>query len=298
MKPKPSRNYIITHFGGTPPTPDDHVRYLIYQKEQCPKTGMEHWQGYAEFHQTMRYATACKYLNIPGAHLEIRKGTRDQARAYCMKKETRVTPHVEFGSWIKGGQGARTDLQDLVDRVRRGDDDQTLIDNDPGQACCFQRFIKWIRNAHAERKQKEYVTKWAKTITLNPFQIEILDRLKEQNSRQVTWVCDYTGNRGKTILSKWMCAKGHAQRFTNGRSRDIAYAFDPEKSIMIFDLARTCEARINYQVIEDLKNGMLFSPKYESKSIVFAEPKILILANFMPNLGAMSDDRWDILKYD
>jgi len=274
------------------------VRYLVYQKEKCPKTGKEHWQGYAEFTKTMRYKAASKSLSINGAHLEIRIGSREEARSYCMKSESRISDPIEIGNWEAGGQGTRNDLTDLIKRVRDGASDTALIDHDPEQACTYRNFIKWVRSAWNETKSNDYCNKWAKAQVLNPFQTHILKKIEAQNARQITWVCDLTGNRGKTHLSKVLCGTGQAQRFTNGRTRDIAFAFDPNINIVIFDLARSCEERINYQIIEDLKNGMLFSSKYESKSLIFKEPTILVMANFMPDKSKLSDDRWDIVNYE
>ena len=51
---------------------------------------------------------------------------------------------------------------------------------------------------------------------------------------------------------------------------------------------------MNYSVIEHLKNGRIFSSKYESKIMKFACPYIIIYANFMPNKEKLSEDRWDI----
>lgn len=298
MPTKPSRHYCFTHYGEAPPTTTCKVRYLIYQRERCPTTNKKHWQGYAEFTETMRYKAASKALNIPGAHLEVKRGTRDEARAYCRKAESRIEEPVEIGSWARGGQGSRTDLAELVNRVRKGATDTELIDKDPEQACSYQRFIQWVRSSWSVTKSTTYCKKWAASQSLNPFQERILEKIEKQNDRQITWVCDLTGNRGKTHLSKMLCAEGKAQRFTNGRTKDIAYAFDPNVEIVIFDFARSCEERINYQIIEDLKNGMLFNSKYESKSLIFKEPKIIIMANFLPDKSKLSLDRWDIINFD
>ena len=127
-------------------------------------------------------------------------------------------------------------------------------------------------------------------------QKEVLEKLDNQNDRQVLWVSDRQGNSGKTFMTKWLLARGNAIRFTNAKSSDIAYAYTGQ-DIVIFDISRTIEGYFNYGICEDLKNGMLFCGKYASKSKVFVKPpRIVIMANWLPDKSAMSSDRWDILE--
>jgi len=81
-------------------------RYHIYGLE-TGENGTPHMQGYIEFGKVYRFAGVKKLL--PRAHLEIRKGTRDEARAYCMKDNE----YIEVGDWDLGGQGRRTDLNNI-----------------------------------------------------------------------------------------------------------------------------------------------------------------------------------------
>lgn len=93
------------------PTLEDQIllenatcRYLIYGHE-TGENGTHHLQGYIEFDKPIRL-NKLKNTIMPRAHLEMRRGTRDQAREYCMKDEE----FVEFGDWNAGGQGTRNDL--------------------------------------------------------------------------------------------------------------------------------------------------------------------------------------------
>lgn len=70
---------------------------------------------YAEFKRPVRMAYIKRLFNEQTIHLEARQGTRDQARDYCMKADSRVQGPWEFGLWTTGGQGTRTDLTKLKD---------------------------------------------------------------------------------------------------------------------------------------------------------------------------------------
>lgn len=91
------------------------VRYAIYSLEKGEQ-GTPHWQGYVEFTTPRQMPKTL----LPRAHWERRKGTREQARAYCMKKESHIDGPWEHGLWEAGGQGRRSDLTDVADAILRG----------------------------------------------------------------------------------------------------------------------------------------------------------------------------------
>ena len=62
--------------------------YCVFQWERCPETGRTHVQGYSEFRSGVRWSTIQRRL--PGAHCESRRGSAEEAKAYCTKEETRL----------------------------------------------------------------------------------------------------------------------------------------------------------------------------------------------------------------
>ena len=89
------------------------VKYAIWQLESAPSTSQIHLQGYVELYKKQRLSFVKKIL--PTAHLEPRLGSREQARDYCSKQQTRLqnipAGPWEFGEFIPGpGQGTRSDL--------------------------------------------------------------------------------------------------------------------------------------------------------------------------------------------
>lgn len=93
-------------------------RYMVYQLEEGEE-GTQHLQGYIEFQRPMRFNTV-KSMISPRVHLERRRGTRDQAREYCMKEDTRIEGPFEFGEWIPEITGFRADLERIRTDVKRG----------------------------------------------------------------------------------------------------------------------------------------------------------------------------------
>ena len=52
--------------------------------------------------------------------------------------------------------------------------------------------------------------------------------------------------------------QGDTIRFENGKSADVKFAFDGQK-VAVFDLSRSPETHVNYEVTESIKNGVCFS---------------------------------------
>ena len=61
----------------------EDVRYHIYGREVGEKEGTKHLQGFVIFYKQL-YFSKVKTL-LPGAHLEVAKGTNQQAADYCKK---------------------------------------------------------------------------------------------------------------------------------------------------------------------------------------------------------------------
>lgn len=131
------------------------IRYAIWQKEKG-ENGTEHYQGYIEFNGQHRLAF-CKNI-LPQAHFEPRKGTREQARDYCRKEDTRIEGPWEVGEWKRGGQGARSDLLEVANAIKEQKTEKEIFEDFP---VAYLKFAKGIKQAQQliapERKDKTEV---------------------------------------------------------------------------------------------------------------------------------------------
>ncbi|AXL65938.1 replication-associated protein [Spider associated circular virus 3] len=64
------------------------VRYVVAGLEVAPTSGRLHWQGYIELQHPATLVSCKNSLGTDKAHLEIRRGTRNQAIAYCLKQDS------------------------------------------------------------------------------------------------------------------------------------------------------------------------------------------------------------------
>lgn len=128
----------------------DKMVYQVYQVEKCPDTGRIHIQGYVEFKRSVRLNSAKKLLKLLKAHLEPRQGSRQQARDYCMKEESRlIHPDQEAGPWEYGewseGETKRSDLLTAIQSIQEGKPWKDLVAENPAVAIRYYKnlFSVW-----------------------------------------------------------------------------------------------------------------------------------------------------------
>ena len=134
-----------------------HMRYCIFQLE-LSESGRLHYQGYVEFGQPKRLNALKKMEGLEGAHFEPRKGTRDQARAYCKKLETRVDGPFEFGDWLAGTTD-KIDHFAMKELIKEGKSDREIFEDHPHFYLRYHQVLPKIRSMYAEaRDNKTHVT--------------------------------------------------------------------------------------------------------------------------------------------
>lgn len=120
---------------------DLKINYIVYQLERCPETSREHIQGYVEFKVPCRIPHAKVQLRDTTAHLEKRKGTRQQAVDYCKKEDTRIEGPYEYGN-KNNRQGARNDLHHICEMVKTSLNVKDVADEYPE---LFVKYHKGLR---------------------------------------------------------------------------------------------------------------------------------------------------------
>lgn len=146
-----SRNYVFTVNYPEPGEEigfdDKYMKFLVYQKEKGEQ-GNPHFQGYVVFKTSVTLATAKKRIHKK-AHLEVRKGTHEQAKEYCIKGDTRLD-----GPWMYGVEPAQGKRNDLVAVKKCLDDGGKLSDVAEEHFGVFMRYHKGL-SLYMSLKQKK-----------------------------------------------------------------------------------------------------------------------------------------------
>ena len=275
-------------------TPEDEQRiqalqptYLVYGRE-VGEQGTPHLQGFVIWETPLRF-NACKTQLGNNAHLEVVKGTSPQAADYSKKDGD----FYEYGTCPS--QGQRTDWDEFLEwakaqetRITRKD----LILNFPKLWCRYSARLQEIADAHAP------------ALTLvdgqprDGWQSDLVVELNNEPSRRgIHFMVDETGNSGKS----WFCAymmqtrSDEVQILKTGKEADMCYAIDPTKKIYFLDVPRSRMEFLQYSVLEQLKDRMVFSTKYTSQMKVLSHlPHVIVMCNEHPDETKLSADRYII----
>lgn len=106
-------DWCFTSFAGEiGSSPQDACDYFVAQKERCPDTGREHWQGFVQFKLRVHRSRIQGLLGDATAHCEPRRGSSREAADYCKKDDSRLHDHqrIEWGHLIERGNEEEENL--------------------------------------------------------------------------------------------------------------------------------------------------------------------------------------------
>lgn len=139
---------------------------------------------------------------------------------------------------------------------------------------------------------------------LKPWQNVVLGLTKKPVGRNVIWIYDQTGNSGKSWFLKY-CITNFPEKYTAIVQASNQYHTSTiMKNILdsgwngdtiIIDIPRSADFSSIYTSIEDFKNGIITSVKYNGKTMIFNPCHVIVMCNFPPNEACLSKDRWQII---
>jgi len=136
------------------PTYELH-KFSAFQLERCPETGNLHVQGYVELTKPQRFTwIKSNWELFANAHFERRRGTRDQAIAYCEKEESRVRGPWRIGN--DSGQGARTDLMEIAEKIKGEESIRSIAEQHPASFIRYARGIERLDRLIRPRRKVDW----------------------------------------------------------------------------------------------------------------------------------------------
>jgi len=277
-------NYDETELESLRANLQKEARYAIFGKE-VGKAGTPHIQGYASFRNACRFKRA-KLLLGERAHLKVAKGNEEENFVYCSKQND----FEEIGS--RSDPGKRNDLELFKEAVKNGDlDPKSLREK---HSCVFARCPRFCidyMNDHTAVLKPE-------CHPLRDWQTALYNQLKfKPDDRKITFVVDEEGNEGKTWFCKYYCyLHSDAMYLRPTKHADMAFALQQNLRVLFLDCTRQQIDHLPYSFLESVKDGLVFSPKYESRMKMFSPVHVVVMMNQEPNYGFLSPDRYDIVK--
>ena len=235
------------------------------------------------------------------AHVEACRGSEEENKLYCTK-DGKILLEVGVYNTSVGMRGCPSSMGDdvkaLIDFLVSG---KTVAEIEPEHYLTYVRYgnmISKLVNAKiAAAKLEEIKTSYDNVTWRNWQRDTISDVDGPIHDRQVQWIWDAKGGQGKTFLSKYLVSRGDCVRFENGKSADIKYGYTGQRCV-IFDLSRSQMDHINYEIIESVKNGIIYNTKYQCEMRVYKIPHVIVFSNEMPDQMKLSRDRWNIQEVE
>jgi len=273
---------------------NDKVAYLCFQKEVAPTTGTPHLQGYIVFTKRLRLPGVKKILGP--VHALRSNGTPSQNRDYCKKSESAIADSFqEFGEIPSDPQrGKRTDFDDFKNAVSEGlRCKREARDQFPELVAKFPRYCYDILDDQQDIQVEDH--------ELFPWQLALKnDLLLPADDRKIIFVIDKQGGQGKTWFAKHYCKlHSDAQYMEPAKKVDMAYALLNTIRVLFLNITRTTESDKQdylYSFIESVKDGMVFSPKYESRMKYLGKVHVVVMMNQDPNMELLSNDRYSLIN--
>ena len=280
-----------------------NFRGLMYELEVAPTTGTPHIQGFICF-DTMKSGKQIKELS-PKVNFRVMLGSIEQNRIYCSKDASGVTvlgtfPMSQKDKGVRGAPSGSLGLDApgtwgaLIIDIKAGKSRRELMVSYaaliPGALSAFDRYYNEFTPA-IDYSIPEHFGSFL------PWQKELADIVEAgPDERSVIWIYSSAGGVGKSAMYKHLVYNAGIQPMKNATTRDLACAW--KCGSVTFDFARDLgDEKINYSFIENVKDGICFSSKYESASKL-ADPNVhrfvICFANEPPRVEALTLSRWMI----
>ena len=147
-----------------------------------------------------------------------------------------------------------------------------------------------------------------KDTVLHPWQQELLEKINEKSDRQIFWIVGKKTNEGKSYFQKYVKAMYGTNRVATGinlktKSANICQSLRKhslaKRDIFLFNLGKSKKnfENVNYEMLEDLKDGDAFAEKYDSQKLKIKTPNVvMVFSNHFPETEELAVDRWKLFS--
>jgi len=162
------------------------------------------------------------------------------------------------------------------------------------------------RDKEAFDTYRRYLKVDISNVVLRKWQEDAMKLFDSPTQRQVIWITDKSGGKGKTFFQKYVVGYfGRSRvatldlRVKHPNACNVLKKL-PLATIDIFlfnDVRSQSGEDLNlYRLLEDIKDGQATTSKYDNDNIQFKTPNtVMIFSNKYPNLKKLTNDRWLVL---
>ena len=142
---------------------------------------------------------------------------------------------------------------------------------------------------------------------LKSWQKELIELINTPTDREIIWIVGKSCGEGKTWIQKYIKSMFGIRRVACGISikattPNICHALSKHPlsttDVFLFNVGKSKNKydAVNYEVLEDLKDGAAFASKYNSHQLKIKTPNIvMVFSNEKPDTRQLAMDRWKLL---
>lgn len=153
----------------------------------------------------------------------------------------------------------------------------------------------------SHEKKKAFIRTKSKFDDITPRE-DILNIIKEEpDNRTINWIWSEEGGVGKTSTCAYIERNYEGVCIANGKGADIKNSIvqhleENQLDVLIINVPRCNENYVSYAAIEEIKDGLIYSGKYEGGFANIEHPHVIVISNFYPDITKLSEDRWNIIN--
>ena len=144
-------------------------------------------------------------------------------------------------------------------------------------------------------------------VELKPWQKELLEYMDHPTQRQIIWIVGKSCGEGKSWFQKYVKSIYGTRKVVSGinlraKTPSICHVLSKQPlstaDIFLFNIGKAKKKTdaVNYEVLEDLKDGDAFAAKYNSQQLKIRTPNVvMVFSNERPNTDQLALDRWKLL---
>lgn len=133
---------------------------------------------------------------------------------------------------------------------------------------------------------------------------EVIKLIEEEpDKRTIHWVWSAEGKLGKTSTAAYIEHNYEGVCVANGKAADIKNQIvkvceEDDLNVLIITIPRSARDYLGglYGVLEEVKDGLIYSGKYEGGFLNIEHPHVIVMCNFPPDETQMSEDRWNVIE--
>lgn len=286
---------------------NDKVQYYVIGREIAPTTGTRHLQGFILLTSgtRLRFTSLVAMCGVRRAglnpiHFLISTCRKiEDAAEYC-KKDNAYVEHGVLDVAVEKRPRNNT-VSIVASMIRSGEitNIRQVLSNPDYDAYYRSGIPLWTSLFACYAPRRPFVP-----LPLKIWQGDLYNRLRMRAcDRKVLFVVDPVGNCGKTWFHKYYSyIHEHESKMipVAARDSDMAYNLrdDCTIKVLFIDIPRS-ERRFPYSFMEACKDGEVVCGKYNIPSVKFQNfIHVVCFVNAMPDMHALSRDRYDIFDID